>query len=68
MSSNFIQDMLDDETGATAIEYGLIVALIAIAIVASLTGFAGESYELWESIDTDVNASIGEGPKTPPPD
>jgi pilus assembly protein Flp/PilA len=27
---------LNDETGATAIEYGLIAALIAIAIIASV--------------------------------
>ena len=28
--------LLDDESGATAIEYGLIVALIAIAMVIAL--------------------------------
>lgn len=28
---------LRDETGATAIEYGLIAALIAVAIIASVT-------------------------------
>jgi pilus assembly protein Flp/PilA len=30
--------LLDDETGATAIEYGLIVAMIAIALIAALQG------------------------------
>ena len=28
---------LEDETGATAIEYGLIAALIAVVIIAALT-------------------------------
>ena len=29
--------LLRDQTGATAIEYGLLVALIAIAMIAALT-------------------------------
>ena len=32
----FIKQLLQDESGATAIEYGLIAALIAVAIIASL--------------------------------
>ena len=68
MLSTFFKDLSGDATGATAIEYGLIIALIAVAITVSLQGFAGESYELWTSIETDVDASIGNGPQTPPPD
>lgn len=34
---NFIKNFANDESGATAIEYGLIAALIAVAIVAVLT-------------------------------
>jgi pilus assembly protein Flp/PilA len=30
-----------DESGATAIEYGLIAALIAVAIIAALTALSG---------------------------
>lgn len=68
MVSTYFRDLNDDTSGATAIEYALIVALIAIAIVVSLQEVAGESYELWNSVETDVNASIGNGPQTPPPD
>ena len=32
---------LADESGATAIEYGLIAALIAVAIIAALTALSG---------------------------
>ena len=35
---------LRDESGATAIEYGLIAALIAVAIIAAV-GFVGEELE-----------------------
>jgi pilus assembly protein Flp/PilA len=31
--------MIDDEDGATAIEYGLIAALIAVALIASMIAF-----------------------------
>ena len=33
---NFIKNFANDESGATAIEYGLIAALIAVAIVGTL--------------------------------
>jgi pilus assembly protein Flp/PilA len=32
-----LKDLLKDETGATAIEYGLIAALIAVAAVSVMT-------------------------------
>ncbi len=35
--SNVIKKFLRDESGATAIEYGLIVALIAVVIIAAVT-------------------------------
>jgi pilus assembly protein Flp/PilA len=34
---NFITSFLRDESGATAIEYGLIAALIAVAIIVAIT-------------------------------
>lgn len=34
---NFIKDFANDESGATAIEYGLIAALIAVAIIGTLS-------------------------------
>jgi pilus assembly protein Flp/PilA len=37
-----IKMFLADESGATAIEYALIAALIALGIVASVTGIAGK--------------------------
>jgi len=34
--STFIKQFINDEDGATAIEYGLIAALIAVACIAAL--------------------------------
>jgi pilus assembly protein Flp/PilA len=68
MLSKFTKRLSDDTSGATAIEYGLIVALIAIAIITSVSAFAGEANEMWTGLDSDVTAAIGNGPNTPPPD
>ncbi|MCB1971150.1 MAG: hypothetical protein H6851_00690 [Geminicoccaceae bacterium] len=38
--------------GATAIEYALLAAVVAITAVAALVGFGGESSSLWTSTGT----------------
>ena len=35
--NKFILRLIDNESGATAIEYGLIVALIAVVIIGAVT-------------------------------
>ena len=37
----FFSKIIRDETGATAIEYGLIAALIAVAAIAAMQGLGG---------------------------
>jgi pilus assembly protein Flp/PilA len=38
----FFKKLIRDEAGATAIEYGLIAALIAIAAIAAMQGLGGQ--------------------------
>lgn len=38
----FINKLLRDEQGATAIEYGLIAALIAVAAIGTMSSLGGE--------------------------
>jgi pilus assembly protein Flp/PilA len=45
---------LKDESGATAIEYGLIAALIAVAIVGALTTLGGGLTTLFTNVNTDL--------------
>ncbi len=47
---NMLRKLATDKSGATAIEYGLIVTLIVIAMIVSLTGVATESTALWTTI------------------
>lgn len=42
MSMNRMLRLFRDEAGATAIEYGLIAALIAVAAISAMQGFGNE--------------------------
>ena len=47
-----------DKRGATAIEYGLIAALIAVAIISSLQTLGGGSNGMWGKLDSKLSNSI----------
>jgi pilus assembly protein Flp/PilA len=49
--------LLADESGATAIEYGLIAALIAIGIIAAATTLGTSLSSLFRRISTKLNAA-----------
>lgn len=40
--TKFVTRFIKDESGATAIEYGLIAALIAVAIIGAVTALGGK--------------------------
>jgi pilus assembly protein Flp/PilA len=48
---------LKDESGATAIEYGLIAALIAMAIIVGATALGNSINEKFSKIATKLNES-----------
>lgn len=48
--TKFITKFAKDESGATAIEYGLIAALIAVVIIAAVTTLGGNMRTTFERI------------------
>ncbi|MFM5916607.1 MAG: Flp family type IVb pilin [Novosphingobium sp.] len=52
----FINKLFRDEAGATAIEYGLIAALIAVAAITAMQGLGGE---LQTTFNTTSSAMAG---------
>jgi pilus assembly protein Flp/PilA len=46
--------LLFDQKGATAIEYGLIVALIALAMMGGLRTLGGGAGGMWSNISSEV--------------
>lgn len=52
--SKFVTRFLKDESGATAIEYGLIAALIAVVIIAAVTTLGTNLNAKFQTIATEV--------------
>jgi len=48
-----------DESGATAIEYGLIAALIAVGIITAATTLGGDLASLFEGIGGELSTATG---------
>jgi pilus assembly protein Flp/PilA len=53
----FFKNMLRDEAGATAIEYGLIAALIAVAIITALQGVGNELNTTFGKVESDLDTA-----------
>ena len=57
--TKFISKFVQDESGATAIEYGLIAALISVAIIGAVTLLGGSLTTAFGKVTTALN---GVGP------
>lgn len=56
---NFISKFIREDDGVTAIEYGLIATLIAVAIIAGATALGGSLCEKFNSIATTLGGTAG---------
>jgi pilus assembly protein Flp/PilA len=50
----FAKDRLRKEDGATAVEYGLLVGLIAVAIIAAVLALGGKLSGLFSSVTSQL--------------
>jgi pilus assembly protein Flp/PilA len=55
----FIARLMRDEGGATAIEYGLILALIFLAILSAVTAFGNTSTGVFNVAMTTIRTAMG---------
>lgn len=53
-----LRSLLADQAGATAIEYGLIAALIVIAMIAGLASLGGGAGGMWTGLSEDVQDAM----------
>ena len=58
----FIRKLIKDKKGATAIEYGLIAALIAVAAITAMQGLGNQ---LKTTFNTTATAMSGSGTTNP---
>ena len=54
---DLIQRFIRDESGATAIEYGLIAGLVAVAIITALSLLGGSLDGLFSDVATQVDGA-----------
>jgi pilus assembly protein Flp/PilA len=57
---NFLKRLGSDNSGATAIEYGLIVSLIVIGSIGAFDVVANENNGLWAIVSSNVTDVLGE--------
>ncbi|EFV90494.1 hypothetical protein ES5_15571, partial [Dietzia cinnamea P4] len=64
----FFSDRLDNrkDRGATAVEYGLMVGLIAVAIIAAVIAFGDQLRGIFQGTSTQLNTETGLAPVTKP--
>jgi pilus assembly protein Flp/PilA len=55
--SKFVTRFLKDESGATAIEYGLIAALVAVVLVTALSTMSTSLTKTFENVGTKLDAA-----------
>ena len=63
-----LQAFLKDDFGATAIEYGLIAALVSVAAIAALTSLGDTVQEVFAQVDDSLQTASGTPPAEVPGD
>jgi pilus assembly protein Flp/PilA len=51
-TTNLLTQLFRDERGTSAVEYGLILAMIVLAMMAALGGVANETIRLWGTVQS----------------
>jgi pilus assembly protein Flp/PilA len=54
---DFVRDFFRDESGATALEYGLIAALVSVAAIGALTQLGGALTSIFTEVGTQMDAA-----------
>ncbi len=52
-----VKNFLNDESGATAIEYGLIAALVSVAAIAALTSMGSSLKTIFTDVSNTLNTA-----------
>jgi len=56
-----IRKLIKNEAGATAIEYGLIAALVSVAAVGALQAMGGSLNTMFSTVSTSLNTAVSGG-------
>ncbi len=59
MRIDILKKIRKDESGATAIEYGLIAALVSVAAIAALTAMGGSLQTMFTTVSNALLGAVG---------
>lgn len=54
----FLQKIFRNESGATAIEYGLLISLIGMAMVFGMKSFSDAMYNMYISVNENTSQKV----------
>ena len=54
---SFLTRLIRNERGATAVEYGLILSMVVLAMLAALAGVANETTKMWGDVSSKSQAA-----------
>ena len=60
--TKLIKDLIEDECGATAIEYGLIAALVSVAAVVALENMGQSLQNMFTTVAGKLDGAVATGP------
>ena len=55
----FLKKLGRDTNGATAVEYGLILALIFLSMIGAVSSFGQTTIDMWDRVATTISAATG---------
>ena len=58
---SILKDLIKDESGATAIEYGLIAALVSVAAVVTLENMGTSLENMFTTVSGRLDTAVGGG-------
>ncbi len=59
MRIDILKKIRKDESGATAIEYGLIAALVSVAAIGALTAMGNSLNQMFTTVSGALTAAVG---------
>ena len=59
MKINFLKKIRKDESAATAIEYGLIAALVSVAAIGALTAMGTSLNTMFQMVSNELLKAVG---------
>ncbi len=62
----FLKGLIQDQSGATAIEYGLIAALVSVAAITALTAMGGSLDAMFGTVSTALDNAVNPAPPPAP--